>query len=571
MDQIPYRIRIGVTGHRKNLPDSEVLMSKIKQLLGFSKSGEIITLTNSSLIKFYSNRVRKTCEANAKDIPLVYTILSSLAEGADRIVADAVLDLPNSKLDVILPLDVNDYTQDFQTEDSKTEFHNLLNKADFIYSLKSSPLSKNVPTTDLQEARNEAYLKAGQYIVAHCDVLIAVWDGKAAKGKGGTAEIVDYAREQQCPIIIISSLDPQQIAFDFNKELPFEPVQKLISLTSAHTNVDSIKSAIKNNFGEFYREENQETQFVGTARIEKLKNYLLPLFALADLQAMRSKRIFENTGLIVYALSFLAVTTILIAVIFHLNHLVAFIIEFILLLSILLIIKTANQKGFHKNWLANRFLVEKLRSTVYLFVAGVPLEKLSLRQVNKKQREHYGWAIDAYNEIKDQLNQINSFEKNNKSVNDINNYIKSTWIDGQLNFQKKYAAKNTNWNLNLEKGGVWLFRAALFLAGAHIISCYVRNNGFQFTQFEEIMTLITLLLLPLAAAFDGIRNQREFSRNASRSESMIQILTDLKEKYEAVDTTEEFYKLLRETDTIMLQENQDWMLLMQSSELEVKP
>ncbi|MBK8296706.1 MAG: hypothetical protein IPK91_05390 [Saprospiraceae bacterium] len=85
------------------------------------------------------------------------------------------------------------------------------------------------------------------------------------------------------------------------------------------------------------------------------------------------------------------------------------------------------------------------------------------------------------------------------------------------------------------------------------------------------MTLITLLLLPLAAAFDGIRNQREFSRNASRSESMIQILTDLKEKYEAVDTTEEFYKLLRETDTIMLQENQDWMLLMQSSELEVKP
>lgn len=571
MDQIPYRIRIGVTGHRKNLPDSEVLMSKIKQLLGFNKPGEIITLTNSSLIKFYSNRVRKTCEANAKDIPLVYTILSSLAEGADRIVADAVLDLPNSKLDVVLPLDVNDYINDFQTEESKKEFHDLLNQADFTYSLKSSLPSKNISTAELQESRNIAYLKAGQYIVDHCDVLIAVWDGKAAKGKGGTAEIVNYARQQQCPIIIISSLDPNQITFDLTKELSFEPVQKLISLTSAHTNSDSIKSAIINNFGEFYNEENQETHFVGTARIEKLKNYLLPLFALADLQAMRSKRIFENTGLIVYALSFLAVTTILIAVIFHLNHLVAFIIEFILLLSILLIIKTANQKGFHKNWLANRFLVEKLRSTVYLFVAGVPLEKLSLRQVNKKQREQYGWAIDAYNEIKDQLNKINSFDKNNPSLNEINNYIKNTWIDGQLNFQKKYATKNTKWNLNLEKGGVWLFRAALFLAGAHIISSFIRNNGLHLTMLEELMTLITLLLLPLAAAFDGIRNQREFSRNASRSESMLQRLSELKEKYEAVDTTEEFYKLLRETDTIMLQENQDWMLLMQSSELEVKP
>jgi len=41
----------------------------------------------------------------------------------------------------------------------------------------------------------------GQYVVDHCDVLIAVWDGQPSRGRGGTAEIVQYALEQNRPII----------------------------------------------------------------------------------------------------------------------------------------------------------------------------------------------------------------------------------------------------------------------------------------------------------------------------------------------------------------------------------
>ena len=51
------------------------------------------------------------------------------------------------------------------------------------------------------ELRKEGYAKAGQYVVDHCDVLIAVWDGMPSRGRGGTAEIVQYAREQRRPII----------------------------------------------------------------------------------------------------------------------------------------------------------------------------------------------------------------------------------------------------------------------------------------------------------------------------------------------------------------------------------
>ena len=45
------------------------------------------------------------------------------------------------------------------------------------------------------DSRTEAYEQAGRYIVEHSDVLLAVWDGLPARGRGGTAEIVAWARD----------------------------------------------------------------------------------------------------------------------------------------------------------------------------------------------------------------------------------------------------------------------------------------------------------------------------------------------------------------------------------------
>jgi hypothetical protein len=45
-----------------------------------------------------------------------------------------------------------------------------------------------------RESRTEAYEQAGRYVVEHSDVLVAVWDGLSASGRGGTAEIVAWAR-----------------------------------------------------------------------------------------------------------------------------------------------------------------------------------------------------------------------------------------------------------------------------------------------------------------------------------------------------------------------------------------
>ena len=41
----------------------------------------------------------------------------------------------------------------------------------------------------------------GRATVAHCDVLIAVWDGKPPRGRGGTGEVVQLALTRGTSII----------------------------------------------------------------------------------------------------------------------------------------------------------------------------------------------------------------------------------------------------------------------------------------------------------------------------------------------------------------------------------
>ena len=62
--------------------------------------------------------------------------------------------------------------------------------------------------------QNKAYEDVGQYVVTHSDILIALRDGRPSRGRGGTAEIVAYAREKKRPLIIISSENPENIVIE---------------------------------------------------------------------------------------------------------------------------------------------------------------------------------------------------------------------------------------------------------------------------------------------------------------------------------------------------------------------
>ena len=118
------------------------------------------------------------------------TVVSALAEGADRLVARVGLDKLGMALVVPLPMPVDGYMMDFGSDAVKAEFNGLLARAETI--IEAPILAPGETWRQYTEDRNHQYAWAGAYLVIACDVLIALWDGKPARGTGGTAHVVDW-------------------------------------------------------------------------------------------------------------------------------------------------------------------------------------------------------------------------------------------------------------------------------------------------------------------------------------------------------------------------------------------
>jgi hypothetical protein len=157
---------VGVTGHRL-LADPHAVALDVDRVLDRLRSGRP------------GNRL---------------VAVSSLAEGADRIVADRVLARPGSRLEVLLPLPVDDYATDFGDAASREDFARLLAAADRV---------EVVATDESDPSREAAYARAGTAVLRACDVLLALWDGREARGRGGTAQVVAEARELGLPVEVV--------------------------------------------------------------------------------------------------------------------------------------------------------------------------------------------------------------------------------------------------------------------------------------------------------------------------------------------------------------------------------
>ena len=153
-------IRIGITGHRI-LAERDKIDRGVEEALG---------------------RVEELFPGES------LTVISALAEGADRIVARHVLARPGARLVVPLPLDESTYIRDFASDESRAEFSILLERASRIERMPPTP------------TREQAYEAAGEYVLNNSDVLLTIWDGHPAQGRGGTADIVSRAQKRKLRI-----------------------------------------------------------------------------------------------------------------------------------------------------------------------------------------------------------------------------------------------------------------------------------------------------------------------------------------------------------------------------------
>ncbi len=129
-------------------------------------------------------------------------VVSPLAEGTDRLVAEAALAV-GAELTCPLPLPVDEYERDFTSAKSVAAFRRLLAEARDV-----AVVGEAGSTPD---ERNAAYVAAGREMLVRADLLVAVWDGLPSRGEGGTAQIVAEAQDLGVPVVWIRADAPHDV------------------------------------------------------------------------------------------------------------------------------------------------------------------------------------------------------------------------------------------------------------------------------------------------------------------------------------------------------------------------
>ncbi len=157
--------RIGASGH---------------QQLGDEATIQFVSQQLCDLLRRYQQ------EAHQRGQDVI--VSSALALGADQLFVKTALEL-SIPVEIVLPC--AQYEDIFHTSEERAEYQCLLKSCQQVHMLPYHECSEN------------AYLAAGHWVVDHSDLVLLMWNGYPAAGKGGTADVASYARSLGRPFIHI--------------------------------------------------------------------------------------------------------------------------------------------------------------------------------------------------------------------------------------------------------------------------------------------------------------------------------------------------------------------------------
>lgn len=565
---IPFRIRIGVTGHR-TLPDVESVRRLVLQAL--RENVPDLFPTN------FHHKVQSVLATG--QTKLIFTILSPLAEGADREVAKATLETPDSRLDVVLPLPVHEYKKDFSSAESLAEFDRLLARCSQPVCLKDE-LHEPAGSGQALYDRKNAYEAVGRYVVNHCDILLAVWDGGPSRGRGGTAEIVAYAKEQSLPILRIWNgevklYNPKQFT-----PLDAEALFGLDHWNCARIPSDRYTNAFQVQDRKLFAQQPHdkggppiEPLLPGTAE-QLVRTQLLPYYARGSAIAEACRDRYLGGGWKIYTFSAAAVLFAALGAILgewpvipH-REVVAqlcFLVELALLTTMIVKLKRTLKAQSHPDWLENRFLTERIRCAVFLAVCGTRPEPIEVPAFMGVQEIDRSWMARVLDEMQYRMPLLVLFEQT--ELEGLRQFIGQRWLQEQIGYHEEKSDRYEQYLHQLTLAGEIIVPVTIAVALLHILMGFSELGTLPLQGFHRFLTLLALVLPAGAAALAGIETYREFKRLSVRSKIMKTRIAQLERRLASANTPDEFLRWLHKIDRIMLQETQDWMTLMRHVEI----
>jgi len=129
-------------------------------------------------------------EIMAKTDDREISVITPLAEGADRLVTECAIELGLS-YEVLLPMPVELYIKDF--EQTQEEFFKLCDNAVNVETLSLCEGNTLQNIEAYGDERDKQYAYVGHQVVDRSDAMVFLWDGTDNGLKGGTADIKKYA------------------------------------------------------------------------------------------------------------------------------------------------------------------------------------------------------------------------------------------------------------------------------------------------------------------------------------------------------------------------------------------
>jgi hypothetical protein len=171
-------LSVGVIGHRPDrLPEG--MQPRIAREIA-----ETLAAIRAEALSAYG----RYTDCFAESAPRL-ALVTALAEGTDRMAAKSAIVL-GFDLETPLPFVAEEYEKDFESHDSKASFRGLLSRACTVLELGGN-----------RAHEGRSYEAAGLVVLDMADILVAAWDGGAARGRGGTVELVAEAGRRGMPVV----------------------------------------------------------------------------------------------------------------------------------------------------------------------------------------------------------------------------------------------------------------------------------------------------------------------------------------------------------------------------------
>jgi hypothetical protein len=590
---VPFVLSVGVTGHRADVfPEGslDALRSRIRDVL------LLVADAGKALLER-----EQDCFA---PLPPRMRFVSPIADGADQIAAEVALEL-GWELQAVLPFGRDEYRASLANDGARERLDDLLTRATCVLELPGD------------KARQlDAYVMTGRATVAHCDMLIAVWDGLPPRGRGGTGEVVQLAITRGTAIIHLppdpaaparllwSAFDPTvlTIADDPGVERPFDRediealLQGLMMPPPDEQEQDFLKRFCRERLrhirarieyplllaaagvGRFgakdFANKHCEAQIrdewrryrEGCAEAHQIDapiDLLEEAYSWADRLATHFAQTYRSGHIFNFLLGGVAVCLGLSAFMApHLKFEFAAV-ETMITVAIILNAMIGARQEWHRRWLDYRQLAERLRPMRSLKLLGIAAPDPPGTATNPVPKRWIDWYASGIWRAMGCPGGSLDGPRAARLAQAIAEYE----VAPQVGYHRRHAVQIEMLDNRLGWIGSILFGATLLVTLATLVGLAVGAD--YVTRFGNWFTLVSAGFPALGTAVFGIRFQADFGGDALRSLATANTLGQIESELRKDATLSRAADLTEQAGRIMLADLDEWRLVNQQRDLSV--